>query len=87
MSVKAFRLDQRLAVQAESALSPCFAAWSCIDCCAPAGAGKMNSFPSVRTPSTSNSRSLILLARALDMAGILASTFGAGALARLAEQS
>ena len=40
-------------------------------CSAPAGAGKSHMVPSVRTPSTSISRSLIFFALGFDMAAIL----------------
>src|SRR5579883_2467532 len=52
--------------------SSCWAAWACVVCCAPAGAGKIQILPSVSTPSTSNRMSLIFFARALDMGAILA---------------
>src|SRR5579885_315352 len=52
--------------------SSCWAAWDCVVCCAPAGAGKIQILPSVSTPSTSNRMSLIFFARALDMGAILA---------------
>src|SRR6266403_31720 len=41
-------------------------------CWAPAGAGKIQILPSVRTPSTSKRMSLIFLARGLDIRAILA---------------
>src|SRR5580698_44969 len=42
---------------------PCCADCCSTLCCIPAGAGKMKSLPSVRTPSTSKRRSLIFFAR------------------------
>ena len=49
---------------AKPPLLPRWAASACVDCWAPAGAGKIQILPSVSTPSTSNRISLIFLARA-----------------------
>ena len=70
VGVEAFGFDQGLALEAESALSGALGGLllrALIErtvCWMPAGAGKMKSLPSVRTPSTSKRRSLILRARA-----------------------
>ena len=64
MGVKALGLDESLAVQTEATLSAMLGRSLEDSLLAPAGAGNMKSFPSVRTPSTLKSRSLILRARA-----------------------
>ena len=69
MGMEPFSLNIRFAMQAKPALAAMFGRLFLGRFAAPDGVGKIKSLPSVRTPSTSNSRSLIFLARFLDMAG------------------
>ena len=69
MRVKPFGFDRRARLDQSN---PAFSAMlGCqrrgTSAAVPAGAGTKNSFPSVKTPSTSNRISLILLARAFDI--------------------
>jgi hypothetical protein len=64
VGVKALGLDESLAVQTEAAVWAMFGRLLQDSLLRSGGAGNMKSFPSLRTPSTSKRRSLILRARA-----------------------